>query len=49
MPYLVTASKIFSLRLKFGKKRTSGLFEDGFQKNKENSSQNMTVFDKYSC
>ena len=48
MPDLGTAFPIFSLRLKFGFKRISSLFEDVLQKDQENSSLNMTVFDKYS-
>ena len=46
---LVTAFLIFSLSLKYGIKRTSSLFYDVFYKHKENSSLDMTVFDKFSC
>ena len=48
LPYLVTGFPRFSLRLKFGIKRLSTLFEEVFYEEKVNSSPNMTVFNKFS-
>ena len=39
----------WQLWLKYSIKRLSSLFLDVFHKDKENSSLNMTVFDKLSC
>ena len=49
LPNLVTAFPFFSLTLKFGIKKIQSLFQDGFQKNKENPNKTMTIFYQFSC
>ena len=49
LPHLLTVFPIFLLRSKFGITRLSSLFLDVFQKDKINSSINMTDFNNWSC